>query len=468
MKGIEDILYPLKKHYENSPLFLQSMLGGIYRSIPLKYRVGESYFEFKNLLKNNSWDPNFVKNYQNEEFLKTIEVAKKTTFYPRFYKENGCDINDIKSIDDIQKIPFLEKHHLQEFREEMVNLEEVGKSLYLTTGGSTGTPTGFYYEKGVTRSKEQAFIEDLWAQQGYKNGDKCVVIRGGVISSDSDSNKFDKYDAIRNWLIMSSYHLNEDTFRKYIERINQFKSKFIQGYPSALTMLAKFMNANNVKLKVKIKGIFAGSENIFPHQIEEIEKAFDAKVMTWYGHTEVLILGGYCNYDNVYHMYPQYGATEMIDANGNPVETGEGELVGTGFHNNVMPLIRFKTGDIAQVSDKKECSCNKNHIFIARILGRSHEFILSPSNRKISLTAINMHDDVFANIKQYQFEQFEKSEVYFRYELVNPVEDINESIIVKALSKKLGNDILLKVEKVAKIEPTKRGKLKALIQHINE
>jgi len=55
--------------------------------------------------------------------------------------------------------------------------------LYITTGGSSGVPVGFYLQKGVSRPKEQSYLEAQWARRGYRAGDRVAVIRGGVTSS---------------------------------------------------------------------------------------------------------------------------------------------------------------------------------------------------------------------------------------------------------------------------------------------
>ena len=76
--------------------------------------------------------------------------------------------------------------------------------LYLTTGGSTGVPVGFYLQKGVSRPKEQAFLEAQWKRGGCFDGARLAVVRGHV-TSDKAGGRIASYDAIRDWLMLSSY-----------------------------------------------------------------------------------------------------------------------------------------------------------------------------------------------------------------------------------------------------------------------
>ncbi|GAH06614.1 unnamed protein product, partial [marine sediment metagenome] len=84
------------------------------------------------------------------------------------------------------------------------------KLQYGTTGGSTGIPLGFYHEKGVSEAKERAFIITLWHRVNFKMDDRCVVLRGNVVHS-ANKGKFWEYDPLNKYLILSSYHMTDET-----------------------------------------------------------------------------------------------------------------------------------------------------------------------------------------------------------------------------------------------------------------
>lgn len=464
--SIEDKLYNLLKYYEKSPDFFRKIIARLYNLIPESKRLGENYTYFKKLINQTEYySLDDMHKYQNEQFLKTIEYAKKTEFYPKYYKENGIDINEIKSLDDIIKLPFITKDILKSNTNDMIVQKNKSKKLYMTSGGSTGVPVGFYLEKNVSRPKELAFMEDQWSKIGYKVGDRCAVIRGGVISSISQG-AISKTDYFRNWLILSSYHMTDENLPKYINLLNKFKPKFIQGYPSALFLLSKFMKKNKIKFKFNLKGVLAGSENLYDYQKEEFKEVFGCRTYSWYGHAERVLLGGYCEKEDLYHIFPQYGYAEVIDTNGNLIDSGKGEIVGTSFHNSVMPLIRYKSADLVSIANSQKCVCKRNYLILNKIEGRLQELILTSSDRKISMTALNMHSNIFDNIKQFQFEQWEKGKVVFNYIEANQISDKERKKIYNELMQKLGNDIELTLKKVDNIPLTKSGKHRFLIQNL--
>ncbi len=90
---------------------------------------------------------------------------------------------------------------------------------------------------------------------------------------------------------------------------------------------------------------------------EYVEKIFNTKVFSFYGHSERLVIAGECEYSTEYHVEPLYGYCEIIDEQGAASQFGE--IVATGFLNNDMPLIRYKTGDMASWSQTPTCKCGR-------------------------------------------------------------------------------------------------------------
>ena len=466
MKGIEDIFYPFVKYYDSLPSFVRWTFAKLYNMLPTTKRLGTTYIEFQELVeKSRYWTKEQLLDYQNQEFLKTIETAKRTKFYPKYYKEHGIDINDIKSIKDITKLPFIDKSTLQSHELDLLaDYDDVG-SLSVTTGGSTGVPTRLYYTKGVTRSKEQAFLEGIWSEIGCKRESKSVSFRGKVTSSNGQE-KLYKNDYVRNWLHMSSFHLNAENFNTYYTKINSFKPKYIQGYPSSITSFCKLLKLSGKKLNFEIKGVLCGSENISKSDVDFIEETLNAKLITWYGHSEVVVLGGFCNHSKRYHIYPQYGYTEMIDENENLIESGTGEIIGTNFHNKVFPLIRYKTSDRAKISDDQNCECRRDYLYLDDIEGRNQEFLVAEGKRLIGMASLIVHDSTFYNVKQYQFVQEKEESVTVRFTKIDPNTEVDEQLICKNMQSKMGKGITVHTEQVDETPLSNRGKLIPLIQKL--
>ena len=265
------------------------------------------------------------------------------------------------------------------------------------TGGSTGQPFVFYMDRLKTRQIEKAFIFDQWGRVGYKMGDAIFNLRGRT----PKKGKFVYHDLLFNIYYASSFDLKRETIGYYIKEINRIKPKYLHGYPSTMFQLASLINRTGKRLDFKPAAVFCGSEKLFPFQRSLIEKVFQCKVYAWYGHSECLALGGECEVSQYLHFYPQYGYVELFptqikNASGKEIYS----IVATGFNNDIMPMIRYQTGDYAVMADSQKCGCGRNYLMIEEVLGREQEFVVDSENELISATSLvfGQHFLVFSGL----------------------------------------------------------------------
>ena len=459
----------LKDMAKNLPYPLKQGLKYVYNAIPLPLRYGKVFREtYAFLQKSQWWSRERLQEYQLEQLSKLLEHAyENVPYYRRVFDERGLKPKDIQDFKDLQQLPYLTKQIIQDNLEDMkARNYPAEKFRYVTTGGSTGIPLGFYLENGVSSAKEWAFMTTQWNRVGYKFGDKCVVLRGTVVES-AAKGKFWEYDPVNKRLVLSSYHLTDENMPKYIAKIREFEPTFIQAYPSAITILAKFMKENNILPFPTVKAILCGSENLYPSQRELLEEVFKCRVYSWYGHAEQAVLAGECEVSSYYHIFPEYGIVELIGKDGKSVtqEDELGEVVATGLNNFICPLIRYRTMDLATFSNSR-CECGRNYPLLKRVEGRLQELIITKNNRLISMTAINMHSEVFDNVKQFQFYQEKKGEVILNIVRKQTYSDRDTEYIRRELYKKLGEDVNLIIRFVDHIPRTQSGKYRFLIQKL--
>lgn len=441
----------------------------IYGSIPIRLRYDKVFWDTYNFLQESQWwSRERLEEYQMQQLSNLLHHAyENVPYYQKVFNERGLRPRDIQNFDDLRKLPYLTKEIIQENLPELVarNYPE-SKLQYCTTGGSTGIPLGFYHEKGVSQAKEQAFMLSQWNRVGFKIGNKCAVLRGNVVRSITKDN-FWKYDPVNKNLILSSYHMTDETLPKYIARIREFKPNFIQAYPSAITIMARFMKENDIEPFQSVKAILCGSENLYQWQRELLEVIFQCRVYSWYGLAEQVALAGECEKTTYYHIFPEYGFAELILADGKSLSNKNemGEIVATGFNNFICPLIRYRTMDLAVPANIK-CECGRNYPLLKNVEGRLQELIVTRTGRLISMTAINMHSDVFDNIKQFQFYQDKRGKVFFNIVRKPTYTDMDTEYIHTELYKKFGDDVDLIPRFVDFIPRTKSGKYTFLIQKL--
>ena len=452
--SLEDTLYPLLKLYEAAPQPLKSLAGRAYRAIPSSLRYGPAYTRFQNEAREvETWDAEKIQRYQIDALRDSLLAAAKSPFYAERFAASGVDPAKFEALEQLAAYPLLTKRDLLLQREQMVNPEfDAKQRLYITTGGSSGVPVGFYLHKGVSRPKEQAYLEAQWSRRGYRVGDRVAVIRGGVTSSKAGGG-ISYFDATRNWLILSSYHLTLERLPEYVATLNRFQPQHLHAYPSAALMLARGLEQTGLKLDFKITALLCGSEKLTAESQQYLEQFFGAKVLHWYGHSERVVLAAQSHTSNHLHFWPTYGFVEF----GAPDAEGNREIIGTSFHNHVMPLIRYRTGDYAKVRDGE----------VSEIVGRDYEFLVSATGRRISLTAINMHDRIFDGLLAVQFFQEHAGVVDCRFQPGPQWLNSREEAMHTGLLKKLGDDFTLTIREVTEVEKTSAGKHKWLVSTLS-
>lgn len=459
--SLEDKLYPLLRFYEAAPQPVKSAVGTAYRMIPSRFRHGGAYSKFQQeAASSESWSPEEVAAYQLKELQASLEAANQASFYRDKFLALGLDPakTPLESLAQLQAYPLLTKQDLIAHREEMVNpCHPASDRLYITTGGSSGVPVGFYLHKGVSRPKEQAYLEAQWSRRGYRPGDRVAVVRGMVTTSKARGG-ISYYDATRNWMVLSSYHLTPDRMGEYVSVLNRFRPRHLHLYPSAALLLATLMEQGGVKLDFAPVSVLCGSEKLTAEVQRRLEAAFGAPVYHWYGHSERAALAGQGRSSNLLHFWPGYGYVEF----GVPNEEGYQEIISTTFHNQVMPLIRYRTGDYVKLapSGAREWPWPA----VEAVAGREHEFLVSATGRQISLTAINMHDGIFDGLCAVQFCQDQPGKAELRYQPGPQWQAGRAALIREGVQRKLGDDFELSLREVAAVEKTPAGKHKWLVK----
>ena len=155
--SLEDKLYPLLSVYERLPRGIKRAVGFTYRQLPESYRRGAQYRAFKELAEEGEhWTKEEIAEFQFEELRKVLLHGQQhCPYYRKRFAEAGFDAAKFSSSEELRNCPAITKQDLLEHREEMVSEAfPASERLYITTGGSTGVPVGFYLQKGVSRAKE--------------------------------------------------------------------------------------------------------------------------------------------------------------------------------------------------------------------------------------------------------------------------------------------------------------------------
>lgn len=433
-------------------------------SLPPGLRLGGSYRHWRRFLaEGQRWPRERIDAWQLERLKEIVAFAyEHTTGYRSLYQAAGFEPGDLRTIADFSRLPFVTKEMLQEDLEAFS--VPGSRRAYASTGGSTGIPLGFYDPLDM-RGRETAFMHDSWSWSGWKPGTRSAVLRGAFIGA---PDRIGEYDPLHRELKLSSYYLTPGALPRYLEALDRHRIQVLQAYPSSLNILCDLLEEAGHARDARFRLILLGSENLDDWQLAKFRRIFpDARLFAWYGQAERVILAPWCESTTAYHVRPFYGMAELLDAKGREVSVGaEGELVGTNLHNRATPFIRYRTMDHAVKGESPCPACGRHFVILRQILGRSQEIIVTGGNRYVSMTAINMHDDIFSGLRQFQFLQEQKGRLVFKYVAKAALAPEALARIRTGLQAKLGDDVELELQDVKEIPRTAAGQYRFLDQRL--
>ena len=451
-----------------TPESIKRLYRNRVRNVPVKISLGKKYWAIRDYIES--------KDFLSKAELEVLQLQKikemvayaytNVPGYYQIYSEARLSAEDIRSLDDFTNFPIVTKELIRDNLKDFTskNLGLFNKE-YAATGGSSGIPFAFFRSR-LNNYSEPAYIHSGWVRSGWEVDNLSVVLRGAYIGSKED---FHYFNPSTKELALSTYYLTTETYKNYKEKVLSDDFRYLQAYPSSASILADLIIENGDHGDFPFEIIFLGSENIYDFQLKKIKEAFPkSKINHWYGHSEQAILAQVCEFSDIYHVSPTYGYTEIIDSNFNEVKQGtSGQLLGTSFYNFATPFIRYLTDDIGVKGGDGCDKCGRQHLLISNLEGRKQEIIISKSGRYIPMAAINMHSNVYSNVKQFQFFQ-EKAGVVTLNIIPKIKFETNDQVkIMKAIQEKLGDGFDLTVKLVSEIEKTTQGKYRFLVQKLN-
>jgi phenylacetate-CoA ligase len=329
------------------------------------------------------WDPHIermplqdLRNLQ-EDRLKSIVryVYDHSAFYRQRFKSADVEPGDIKSLDDLRRLPFTRKTDLRDtYPTGMFSLPRSEVVRYHVSSGTTGKPTVVGYTKGDIEAWAESLARAL-TSVGLGRDDTIQVSYGyGLFTGGLGLH----YGAER--IGAAVLPIGTGNTERQIELMQDLGTTAIACTPSYFLHVIETAERMGVSIRndTKLKtGIF-GAEPWSLETRKRIEDATGINAYDIYGTSEISgPLFTECSEKNGIHIWGDMFLTEVIDPKtGEPVEDGErGELVFTTINKFALPLIRYRIGDLS-ILESEQCECGRTHPRIMRILGRTDDMLI--------------------------------------------------------------------------------------------
>ena len=334
----------LSSIYNRLPVFAQNMAVSVYGLIRERRRFGGDYKrQLAEVLKTEFCTPEEVREYQKSKLTELFEAAEASSYYGERSRSIRAQTNDPFEV--LAKLPVLEKDMLRGHEQDFYT-GDAKESYTLHTSGSTGTPLNIRMSKSDFRLR-MALLERQKMRYGVGRKSKHLTFVGKKITS-TNGNTFWRYNIFGNQLVMSVYDLSEKNREKYLSKIRQYAPEVVEGYPSALSVIASWMKDEQVQLHVKC--VFATAETLSTEQRKVIEEGFGCPVVDYYGSTEGATMITQCERGSL-HVDDESGIIEFVNEAGQRAKAGEAaNMLITSFTTKAMPLIRSNIGDMAILS----------------------------------------------------------------------------------------------------------------------
>ncbi|MDT4899011.1 MAG: hypothetical protein QOH25_4088 [Acidobacteriota bacterium] len=457
----------LKNIYDRLPVSLQNLMTSVY-GLQHRRRVrGRYYYDYLEQLHKSQWDsPLELERKQNEKLTKFVSYASlHSPYWHRVFREQKLEPDMIKSPADLARLPLLEKETVRCSLDELVSDEYRSggkKAVTVHTSGTTGKALRLKISIEAWQ-REYAFRDDHRTWMGIKPDDRVATLAGHpVVSTNHLKPPFWRRNRAENQIIFSAQHLTPETMPLYVEELHRFQPHLLHGYPSALYLLALYLDSQNIHT-LRPRAVYTHSETLLDNQRALLQRAFGCHVFDGYGNTERVAYIVECGQGSL-HVRMEHSVIEFLRADGEAARPGEmAEMVCTGFGNEAMPLVRYRVGDSAIYTDRP-CPCGRGGTIVEKILGRVDDIIVTPDGRHVGRL-----DHVFKDLLNVVEAQIVQERIdAVRVRLVKRPEFGAEDMktLERELRLRLGTKMKLEYEFVESIPREANGKFRAVISKV--
>lgn len=413
-------------------------------------------------LRRNSWlKRSELEKIQQKKLRAIIKHAYyNVPFYHSLFDSVGVKPGDIKTVEDMYKIPVTTKSQIQHSGEEIIARDiNLNNCIKRKTSGSSGIPLNIIFLKTDTY-----MFEGTDLRSKTENGLDLLSDTTLHVTAPHNIPKGKRWFQYLG--IMKSVHISVfDDINTQISILQKTHPNVISGYPMSLKLLAMAVQQKGIE-GLNPRLCFCSSELLDKKSREFINSVFGTEVIDRYSAMETGCMAWECSEHAGYHMNIDTLVMEFIK-DGERVSAGErGEVVITNLHSYALPLIRYKIGDIAITMAEEQCPCGRGLPLMKLIEGRTGDFVKVPDGGVFPPGIIALTMRSIPGIAHFRITQHKEDK--FTVELVEGKDFSEETIyqIITEFKKVLGDNIYIEPKIVKEIAKDKSGKLRSVTSKV--
>lgn len=312
-----------------------------------------------------------IRRYQWEKIQQTLEYVKE---HSRRYRHKLDGLGAVSSLEEFSEVPFTYPEELKEdpFAFLCVHPGQVERIVTLNTSGTTGNPKRIFFAKGDMLSTVDFFAHGMSIFTRPK--DKVLILMPG--STPGSVGDLLQQGLVRMGAVPIVYGVAENPERAAQYMVDH-RINIAVGLPIQMYQISQASSAKRLGEMGDLRGVLLSADFITSQMAEQIEKNLNCQVYEHYGMTETCFGGGvFCTQKYGYHLREEDLYFEIVHpVTGRPVPAGQyGEVAVTTFHHQAMPLLRYRTGDIARYQ-KDPCPCGSALPVMSRVVCRKGDVL---------------------------------------------------------------------------------------------
>ena len=449
--------------YPRLPVFLQNAACWYYGRKEARLRFGRAFNRrLQELTDSEKWSAGEIEAYQNDKLRVLIRHAyENVPYYRERWQELKIVPDDIRSRDDLQKLPVLTKEEIRQNTDRFVSQKTSRRRLLSRhTSGTTGKALHFYMTEEAV-----AFQWAVWWRHrlrfGVRPGSWHANFTGQrVVPIAQRTPPYWRWNRPMHQVLINMQSLTPSKIESIIAMLNSQKFDFYCGYPSFVHILALSATDAGLRLTSPPRVIFTGAENMLDFQRRDIE-AFTGAILTdHWGSTEACGNASRC-LEFVYHEDFEFGIMEGIERTASDPARA---IVCTGFACDAFPFIRYEVGDAAVWKDSKGCPCGRNSNVLLRVEGRCDDYIVTPEGARIARLDYLFKDAL--NVKEAQIVQQRLGEITILLVRRDAYGSKDEREIRRDIASWLSPALAVRFEYVQEIPRGQNGKFRAVLSQL--
>jgi len=411
------------------------------------------------------WSAEQLESLRIERLRRLLSLAgKHVPYYRDLFARLAFDPNTVASTADLQKLPFLTKAIIRAEGERMKS--EIAQGLArFNTGGSSGEPLIFFIgNERVSHDVAAKWRATRW--WGVDIGDPEIVVWGSPIELTAQDKVRQIRDRLMRTELLSAFEMSEASLDDFITSIRRKRPAMLFGYPSSLSLIARHAEKRGIAMNdLGIKVAFVTSERLYDHQRDDISRVFACPVANGYGGRDAGFIAHQCPQGGM-HITAEDIIVEIVDKDGSPLPHGKaGEVVVTHLATGDFPFIRYRTGDVAVMSDKP-CSCGRGLPLLEEIQGRTTDFVVAADGTIVHGLAVIYPIRDIPGIKSFKVIQETQERITVQLVLDKDCAPGVDEKITDGIQARLGKTVEVAIERLTEIPPEKSGKYRYIVSNV--